>query len=782
VPTTARHRIGAYSIDLAAREIRHGESSVDVEAKVFDLIALLIENRDHALSKREINAALWGQRPVTDAALSQLLSKARRALGDDGESQHVIRTVHGRGLQWAAPVVLEEPVTPSASAPAMSRSPRAWWLAAAAALTALAAALLVPHIPPSAGGGAYARVAVLPIADHTGETDLAWTRSGLAALIASLLQEQGKIEVIGSQAVQAAVGTRREFDAAALTALGKSLGATHFITGELRRVGTLYELDVHLSVDGMDDRHDTLRATTPTPLAIDAVPRVQRWLELVPPTSSASDANIRNPFLAEAYARGLDASTHGDEASAKKYFQIVLEQDPGLLWPRLRLATSQAFTNEVEASIENAKRVSVAARERKDRELQILALRQLSGSAYVKGDLDAAAGYLDEALPLLSDRSEPLTLAGLHSTYGAVEIKRGHLAQARQHLEQALPLTREAGSRRNEAAVLVNLAIVDGEQGRMSERIARFHAAIDAAREGGAKDMEMRALSGLAGAEFDAGRALDAVPMLKQALALARELDDLHTSVHVGTNLARVLATFGRYAAAETFVRQAREIAERKDNKLWLAKVHWADGAIAEHRAAWSDAIAALAHAHALFATAKSNVDDTAVLADIARVATRGGDAVATLGAERSLAALVDAARADPERATLQPLVALQARYMRGERSEAIAALQALLDANAQRTDWTPRLDVLLQLGRWRLAQDDPRDALALLPMLAPWLEQQPDAIELQIAILRATGNAAGADAAQTRLDHLLASPDLTIEDALLHPPATPDAPPAAAK
>jgi tetratricopeptide (TPR) repeat protein len=229
-------------------------------------------------------------------------------------------------------------------------------------------------------------------------------------------------------------------------------------------------------------------------------------------------------------------------------------------------------------------------------------------------------------------------------------------------------------------------------------------------------------------------------------------------------------------------VRQAREIAERKDNKLWLAKVHWADGAIAEHRAAWSDAIAALAHAHALFATAKSNVDDTAVLADIARVATRGGDAVATLGAERSLAALVDAARADPERATLQPLVALQARYMRGERNEAIAALQALLDANAQRTDWTPRLDVLLQLGRWRLAQDDPRDALALLPMLAPWLEQQPDAIELQIAILRATGNAAGADAAQTRLDHLLASPDLTIEDALLHPPATPDAPPAAAK
>jgi hypothetical protein len=119
---------------------------------------------------------------------------------------------------------------------------------------------------------------------------------------------------------------------------------------------------------------------------------------------------------------------------------------------------------------------------------------------------------------------------------------------------------------------------------------------------------------------------------------------------------------------------------------------------------------------------------------------------------------------------------------MRGERSEAIAAMQAFLDANAQRADWTPRMDVLLQLGRWRLAQGDPHDALALLPALAPWLAQQPDAIELQVAVLRAAGDGAGADAAQGRLDDLRASPDLTIEEGLLHPPATSEPTPAAAK
>jgi len=106
VPSLSLYRIGEYSIDLATRAIRRGDVPVDVEAKVFDLIGLLLSHHGRALSKREINDTLWGQRPVTDAALSQLLSKARRALGDDGESQHVIRTVHGRGLQWAAPVLI----------------------------------------------------------------------------------------------------------------------------------------------------------------------------------------------------------------------------------------------------------------------------------------------------------------------------------------------------------------------------------------------------------------------------------------------------------------------------------------------------------------------------------------------------------------------------------------------------------------------------------------------------------------------------------------------------
>ncbi len=770
-------RFQGYAVDLAARVIRHGGAVVEVEAKVFDLIALLLENRDQALSKREINKALWGERPVTDAALSQLLSKARRALGDDGDHQQVIRTVHGRGLQWSAPIEVENrdpTLTDPPETSDRSRKTRALWLAAFAALLAVLAALLVPQSPPSAGNGKLlSRIAILPILDRTGEKDLAWTRNGLMGLISSLLQEQGRVEVIGSQIVQDAIRGRDSLDAAALLTLRESLGATHLIQGELRRVGSLYELDLRFDENESAQRHDILRGASPAPLAVDAAARIQRWLGVASPSSSSDEgSDVRDPFLAEAYARGLDASAHGDEAGAMKYYQICLDQDPGLLWPRLRLARAQGNTNQQEASIENATKVAEAARRNGNDDLLIQALRQLSAIAYYKGDGDAAARYLDEALSKFSDDSRPLSLAGVHSTYGAVEIKRGHLDQAREHLQRALPLTRAAGNRRGEASVLINLAIIEVERGNFGASFSRFREAIDVARQCGAKDLEMRALGGFGAAEFDAGQALAAVPMLSGTLTLAKELVDQQTTVHVATNLARVLAIFGRHESAEALIQQALDIGRRQNNPAWQAKAWWAKGINAEQQGNWPGAIAALGEAHRLFAQIRANLDDVAVLVDSARVATRAGDAGATRAAASALADVIESEPGNPKLAVFQPLVLAEATYASGHHAEALAALQQWVDANASRLDWSPRLDALLQLGRWRLEQHDAGAALAAVESLTPWIEQYPDVIELHIAALRAAGKTEQASAEQARLDALKASPDLDISVDLLSPPA----------
>ena len=78
---------------------------VPVEPQVFQLLACLIEHRDRVLSKEELLDTVWGDRFVSNSALTTQIKAARRVVGDDGTRQQIIRTVHGRGYQFVASVV-----------------------------------------------------------------------------------------------------------------------------------------------------------------------------------------------------------------------------------------------------------------------------------------------------------------------------------------------------------------------------------------------------------------------------------------------------------------------------------------------------------------------------------------------------------------------------------------------------------------------------------------------------------------------------------------------------
>jgi TolB-like protein/Flp pilus assembly protein TadD len=101
--------VASYSIDMSAREIRNGDAAVPVEPKVFDLLQMLIEHRARVVPKDEMIERLWDGRAISDAALSSCVKAARRALGDDGQRQCMIRTVARRGFRFVGPV---RPATP----------------------------------------------------------------------------------------------------------------------------------------------------------------------------------------------------------------------------------------------------------------------------------------------------------------------------------------------------------------------------------------------------------------------------------------------------------------------------------------------------------------------------------------------------------------------------------------------------------------------------------------------------------------------------------------------
>jgi DNA-binding winged helix-turn-helix (wHTH) protein len=103
-------------VDAEQFELRRGGVVEHVEPQVFDVLVYLIRHRDRVVPKTELLDSVWGDRFVSESALASRLKSARRAVGDDGAAQRVIRTVFGRGYQFVAPVA--ERGSPAPAAPA----------------------------------------------------------------------------------------------------------------------------------------------------------------------------------------------------------------------------------------------------------------------------------------------------------------------------------------------------------------------------------------------------------------------------------------------------------------------------------------------------------------------------------------------------------------------------------------------------------------------------------------------------------------------------------------
>src|SRR3954469_13213553 len=114
---TPIYAFGEYELDLRAHELRRAGERLHVEPQVFDLLAYLFGRRDRLVTKEELLDKVWGHRYVAPTTLNSRIKHARQAVGDDGDAQRVIRTVHGLGFRVVADVAERESATTVTQAP-----------------------------------------------------------------------------------------------------------------------------------------------------------------------------------------------------------------------------------------------------------------------------------------------------------------------------------------------------------------------------------------------------------------------------------------------------------------------------------------------------------------------------------------------------------------------------------------------------------------------------------------------------------------------------------------
>ncbi len=98
---------GECELDLERRELHRDGAAVHVRAKVFDVLAYLILNRDKVVSRDDLLSHGWPGLTVSDATLSGCIFSVRKAIGDDVGDPRFIKTLRGQGFRFIGDVTGE---------------------------------------------------------------------------------------------------------------------------------------------------------------------------------------------------------------------------------------------------------------------------------------------------------------------------------------------------------------------------------------------------------------------------------------------------------------------------------------------------------------------------------------------------------------------------------------------------------------------------------------------------------------------------------------------------
>ena len=222
-----KYVFGNQVLDTERRELRRAAKAIQVEPQVFDLLVYLVENRDRVVTKDQLFASVWRGRIVSDSTFTSRINAARRAVGDSGEQQRLIRTIARKGLRFVGEVQIESEGRDS---------PRDY----------SARSNEASEIPRSAQPSVDRRaIAVLPFDNMTGDPSQEYLSDGISEDIITALSKLHSFLVIARNSSFIYKGK-----ATHLKQIAEELGVGYVVEGSVRRTGDRLRITAQLNDAG----------------------------------------------------------------------------------------------------------------------------------------------------------------------------------------------------------------------------------------------------------------------------------------------------------------------------------------------------------------------------------------------------------------------------------------------------------------------------------------------------------------------------------------------------
>ena len=485
--TDADLRFGRCQVNLAARGVWLDGTRQPLPDAAFDFLALLLQRRPQVVSTGELVQRVWHGAPVPDGLLAQTVMQLRAAIGDTRPQPQWLHSVHGVGFRLQLP----EPAA-------------AGWASDPATPQPLRLGLL-PCVP--------SRVATLP-------PGLAL---GLPALLAEALADEPGLMVVAAAELQALQRSSARRPHAQATVALQACGLDHVLHLGWRTDGLVAVLGWQLRSAAGPGPGGELRGEEALSLAPDLAAAVLQALRPGRPAPSARRwALSADPFIHQAFARGVTLHHQGRWHAAGLAFDLVRQACPDALAPRLWQLRGTVAQGLPQAA-EQARTLADKAQGTSHRSIraEALALRQQALAA-APSQAEREAGVCDaaEALGLLDNqRHEPWAVT-LRIDGGLFAAACGHWAQARIWLQQAVDDARAARLPLWLGRALLGRARLERSLGQ--DALARRHLdeALQVQRSGCDPATRARTLALLALTRLDQGEPGAARALSDEALAL----------------------------------------------------------------------------------------------------------------------------------------------------------------------------------------------------------------------------------------------------------------------
>lgn len=210
-------------LDVDLRELTRAGKGIAVEPQVFDLLIYLVENRERVVSKDDLIEQIWDGRIVSESTLTSRINAARKAVGDSGKDQAVIRTIARKGFRFVGNVQVHQDGAQAGTDRATVSEPSAE----------------TPHRPlPALDRPA---IAVLPFVNISGEPEQEYFSEGISEDIITALSKLRWFYVIArnSSFIYRGMSVHHR-------QIGEELGVGYVVEGSVRKDGDQVRITAQL--------------------------------------------------------------------------------------------------------------------------------------------------------------------------------------------------------------------------------------------------------------------------------------------------------------------------------------------------------------------------------------------------------------------------------------------------------------------------------------------------------------------------------------------------------